>query len=242
LPSGKFPRPTPTDSEEQFGRLKFGADWVGQLKTDELTILDCLRPRWEGYADVWGDRVDPGRTEWRYDGPEELLPVAEKVMERAARGNEQLAYVRRGLALLERFGAGDAPPPGTPYRYAFDPLDPVAKIDRNDRELLIEFRLFYWRFRADAAAPVTGTDEQRRGRKPVYDREFLRRQVFELMNHHGDFLAGDRDWGSQADLERAVQAKFQAEFGSEPATSTIRKLIAEPLKEWRRRRTDAADN
>ena len=34
--------------EERFGKLKFGADWVGQLTSDELTILGYFRPRWEG--------------------------------------------------------------------------------------------------------------------------------------------------------------------------------------------------
>ena len=62
LPRAKFPAPTPTDSEDRFGKLKFGVDWVGQLTTDELTILEHLRPRWEGYVDVSGNRVDPGRT------------------------------------------------------------------------------------------------------------------------------------------------------------------------------------
>jgi hypothetical protein len=152
LPRAKFPTPTPTDSEERFGKLKFGVDWVGQLRTDELTILEHLRPQWEDYVDVSGNRLDPGRTQWRYDGPEELVPMAEKVKERAARGNEQIAYVRRGLKLLKSFGRGDAPPLGSPYRYAFDPLDPVAEIDPNDRALLIEFRVFYWSDRADNAA------------------------------------------------------------------------------------------
>ena len=263
LPRAKFPTPTPTDSEERFGKLKFGVDWVGQLKTDELTILEHLRPQWEGYLDVSGNRVDPGRTQWRYDGPEELVPMAEKVKERAARGNEQVAYVRRGLKLLKSFGRGDAPPLGSPYRYAFDPLDPVAEIDPNDRALLIEFRLFYWSDRADNAAfeapveapmrsestfettlarsgSVTG-GKQGRGPKPVYDREFVRKLVFDLMEEHGEFFAGDPDWGSQVDLEREMQAAFQEALGVEPATSTIRKLIAEPLEDWRRRKV-TADN
>jgi hypothetical protein len=154
LPSDKFPAPTPTDSEECFGKLTFGADWVGKLTSDDLRVLSYLRPRWHGWVDVSGERIDPHRTKWSYEGPEEFRLVADKVKERAARGNEQLAYIRQGLALLKRFGPGNAPPLGTPYQYALDPLDPVAEIDPKDRELLIEFRQYYWRIRGDAVAPA----------------------------------------------------------------------------------------
>ena len=263
MPSNKFPAPTPTDNEDRFGKLKFGADWAGKLTAEETILLGYLHPRWAGWVDTAGNPVDARRTEWRYEGPEEFRAEAEKLKGRAARGNEQVAYVRRGLKLLKSFGRGDAPPLGSPYRCAFDALDPVAEIDPNDRALLIEFRLFYWSDRADNAAfeapveapmrsestfettlarsgSVTG-GKQGRGPKPVYDREFVRKLVFDLMEEHGEFFAGDKDWRSKADLERAVQHKFQREFRSEPATSTIRKLIAEPLEDWRRRKV-TADN
>jgi hypothetical protein len=153
LPSDKFPAPAPTDIEEHFGKLKFGADWVGKLTSDDPRVLSYLRPRWHGWVDVSGERIDPHRTEWSYEGPEEFRLVADKVKERAARGNEQLAYICRGLALLKRFGQGNAPPLGTPNQYALDPLNPVAEIDPKDRELLIEFQ-YYWRIRGDAVAPA----------------------------------------------------------------------------------------
>lgn len=35
LPSNKFPAPTPTDNEDRFGKLKFGADWAGKLTAED---------------------------------------------------------------------------------------------------------------------------------------------------------------------------------------------------------------
>jgi hypothetical protein len=173
LPSNKFPAPTPTDNEDRFGKLKFGAEWAGKLTAEELILLGYLRPRWEGWVDTAGDPVDARRTEWRYEGPEEFRAEAEKLKDRAARGNEQLAHVRRGLRLLRCFGEGHVPPLGTPYQYAFDPLDPVAEMDPDDRALLVEFRVLYWRVRADAVAPAAPVETSIRSeseRRPIPDR------------------------------------------------------------------------
>jgi len=87
---------------------------------------------------------------------------------------------------------------------------------------------------------VEGRQRKGIGRRVVYDREFVRKSVHELMDHHGEFLRGDLKWRSSADLERAVQAALEKKIGTEPATSTVRELIAEPLEDWRRRK--AADN
>jgi hypothetical protein len=173
LPSNKFPAPAPTDNEDRFGKLKFGADWAGKLTAEETILLGYLRPRWEGWVDTAGGPVDARRTEWRYEGPEEFRTEAEKLKDRAARGNEQLAHVRRGLRLLRRFGEDHVPPLGTPYQYAFDPLDPVAEMDPDDRALLVEFRVLYWRVRADAvvpAAPVETSIRSESKRRPIPDR------------------------------------------------------------------------
>jgi hypothetical protein len=75
--------------------------------------------------------------------------------------------------------------------------------------------------------PASG---KRQGRMPKYDRQFIREKVFELMDHHGDFLESDPEWRCQADLERAVIASFENK-GLKPAESTVRKLVTEALKE-----------
>jgi hypothetical protein len=72
----------------------------------------------------------------------------------------------------------------------------------------------------------------RRGPKPRYDRGLVRQIVFQQMDHHGDFSQDDPEWRAQADLERTVQKEFESR-GYDPADSTVRELIAEPLAEWR---------
>jgi hypothetical protein len=71
-----------------------------------------------------------------------------------------------------------------------------------------------------------------RGRKPSYSRASFRKWVFDLMDYHDEFSLDDPEWKSQADLERAVADKFERS-GIEPAESTVRALIREPLAQWR---------
>jgi hypothetical protein len=90
-----------------------------------------------------------------------------------------------------------------------------------------------------AFGPQHEGNRKGRGRRRRYDREQIKNFVFELMDHHGEFVAEDPEWRSQADLERAVLEKLNA-LGLEPAVSTVRDLIREPLEEWHRSRV--ADN
>jgi hypothetical protein len=90
---------------------------------------------------------------------------------------------------------------------------------------------------AAVSGPVPDGGRKRSGQRPVYDREQITRIVFELMNHHGEFDASDPEWRAQADLERAVTETL----GSNPAESTVRRLIKKPLEAWRRSYR-AADN
>ena len=251
----------PVRQVEIRGRLGGQADGRGTYDTFGATSIPGGQA---GSIRGWGTRSMPAVPSGDTKNRRSSARRAEKLKGRAARGNEQVAYVRRGLKLLKSFGRGDAPPLGSPYRYAFDPLDPVAEIGPNDQALLIEFRLFYCSDGADYAAfeapveapmrsestfettlarsgSVTG-GKQGRGRKPVYDREFVRKLVFDLMEEHGEFFAGDKDWRSKADLETrgATQVSKGVSLGA-VATSTIRKLIAEPLEDWRRRKV-TADN
>jgi hypothetical protein len=87
-------------------------------------------------------------------------------------------------------------------------------------------------FNSWIARSAPGRDVHVRGRKPSYGRASIRKWVFDLMDHHGEFYPDDPDWKSQADLERAILDKF-ALSGKAPAESTVRVLIREPLAEWR---------
>src|SRR5262249_22420861 len=82
------------------------------------------------------------------------------------------------------------------------------------------------------ARRVPGRDVAVGGRKPSYDRASIRKWVFDLMGHHGEFSPDDPEWKSQADLERAILDKF-ALSGKTPAESTVRALIRGPLAQWR---------
>jgi hypothetical protein len=216
LPSNIFPAPTPTDIEDRFGKLKFGADWAGKLTAEELKLLGHLRPWWKGWVNTAGDPVDARRTEWRYDGPEEFRAEAGKLKDRAARGNEQLALVRRGLGLLRRFRAGNAPPLDTPYQYA-DPLDPVAEMDPDDRALLVEFRVLYWRDRADAvapAAPVETSIPSENKRRPIPDRVptgKVERAAHDAIKQKWGMVGGPPATMSNQEIANAIKIKCSAE-------------------------------
>jgi len=82
---------------------------------------------------------------------------------------------------------------------------------------------------------VSGADDVRSkplGRKRSYDRTAIRKLVFDLMDHHDEFSPDDPEWKSQADLERAISDEL-ARSEIEPAESTVRALIREPLEQWR---------
>jgi hypothetical protein len=105
---------------------------------------------------------------------------------------------------------------------------PMAAIDGFLRPL------FFFRdvFEAQPKGLTQPAEQKRRGKKPIYDRARIQEIVFEKMDYHGEFDAADPDWKCQADLERAVLAEL-GDKGIAPAESTIRELIAKPLKDWR---------
>jgi hypothetical protein len=75
----------------------------------------------------------------------------------------------------------------------------------------------------------------RRGRKPKLNKQTITDKVFELMNHHGEFVPEDEKWNCQARLEGAV-AEYLSQQEISLATSTIRLQVSSALKEWRARR------
>jgi hypothetical protein len=84
-------------------------------------------------------------------------------------------------------------------------------------EVLRSHLLRYW--------PAT-----RLGRKPKVDKKIITDKVFELMDHHGEFMAADEEWNCQARLEEEI-AKDLNEIPL--ATSTIRHHVVSALKQWR---------
>ena len=111
-----------------------------------------------------------------------------------------------------------------------DPIvpGPLAAIGEKLRPVFFVKNAFE-RALAAVSRPVRRRSE-RRGRRPVYDREQVARIVFEQMDYHGEFAPSDLQWRAQADLERAVMEGL----GSNPAESTVRNLIKKPLEAWRR--------
>jgi hypothetical protein len=61
-------------------------------------------------------------------------------------------------------------------------------------------------------------------------------RVFNLMEHHGEFTAGDLDWNAQARLETAIKDFIGETFKFIPADSTIRAHVVNALKSWREKR------
>ena len=94
--------------------------------------------------------------------------------------------------------------------------------------------MFFFRdkFEAQLKKLTQPAEQKKPGRKRQYDREHIAEFVFEKMEHHGEFQNTDPEWSSQSDLEKAVLDMLSHE-GKAPAESTVRELIAEPLKDWR---------
>ena len=67
----------------------------------------------------------------------------------------------------------------------------------------------------------------RGGRKPVYDWPKIRKAVFELMDHHGEFSPDDPKWNAQARLEEVLSDRFEV------AISTLRERLPKFLEDWR---------
>ena len=76
----------------------------------------------------------------------------------------------------------------------------------------------------------------RRGRAPCVDWAMVDQRVFDLMEYHDEFTAGDLDWNAQARLERAIKDFIGERFKIILAESTIRAHVVKPLKSWREKR------
>jgi hypothetical protein len=76
------------------------------------------------------------------------------------------------------------------------------------------------------------------GRPPAVDWEMVGREVWRLMNHHGEFSADDPDWNAQARLESALADFCETTFDKRPSETTIKDHIREPLRRWRQSRSE----
>jgi hypothetical protein len=80
------------------------------------------------------------------------------------------------------------------------------------------------------------TPQARRGPKPKYDWDAVKRRAFDLLNSRGDYeSAPTRGWARQADLETALLEFMNERFGREAAISTLRRQDKIPawVHEWR---------
>lgn len=88
----------------------------------------------------------------------------------------------------------------------------------------------------EAPSKEAAADRGKGGRKPDLDKETRERAVFDLMDYHGDFSADDPEWNAQARLEGKIRTLVADTTGKEPASSTVRGYVREPLKKWRARK------
>jgi hypothetical protein len=70
--------------------------------------------------------------------------------------------------------------------------------------------------------------KKKKGRRPLYDWAPVQRWVFELMDHHEEFLPGDREWDAQARLEEKISEKMNNDDG--PSESLVREHVSKYLK------------
>jgi hypothetical protein len=76
--------------------------------------------------------------------------------------------------------------------------------------------------------------KKKKGRRPLYDWAPVRRWVFKLMDHHGEFNPGHREWDAQARLEEKISDKMNNDDG--PSESLVREHVSKYLKDWRERK------
>jgi hypothetical protein len=79
---------------------------------------------------------------------------------------------------------------------------------------------------------VDANKAKRGGRPPVVDWSLVEAETVRLMDHHGDFMPGDKKWNAQARLEADLKTYCQKHFGKVPADSTLRGRIPGWLQSW----------
>jgi hypothetical protein len=75
------------------------------------------------------------------------------------------------------------------------------------------------------------------GRTPSVDWSLVENEVFRLMDEHGEFLPGDKEWDSQARLEEAIERFLETTYRRKsPSISTIRRHVRPALQRWKEER------
>lgn len=87
---------------------------------------------------------------------------------------------------------------------------------------------------------TAGTQTQKRGRRPAIDWAVVYEKGCSLMDHHGDFFAGDPNWNHQAKLEGKLADFIASNFGADAvkSESTIRQHTAKALVIWRTKKAE----
>ena len=79
---------------------------------------------------------------------------------------------------------------------------------------------------------------KKRGRPPKFDWDGdIKQRAFAFLNYHGAPNAADREWGTQAALEKAI-----VESGVDVAPSTVRKYASGFIAEWKAEKAKRAGN
>ena len=71
------------------------------------------------------------------------------------------------------------------------------------------------------------------GRPRTYDPATVEAEVIRLMDERGEFDTRDEEWNCLARLEAELMRFCEAEFGKEPARSTLQAPISNGLATWR---------
>jgi hypothetical protein len=83
------------------------------------------------------------------------------------------------------------------------------------------------------AQSASSRAKRRTGRPPKLDWSAVEVEVFQLMDHHGEFSPNDREWNAQAKLEAAVQDLCKLKLHTDISVSRIKEKLPEMLQRWR---------
>jgi hypothetical protein len=96
-----------------------------------------------------------------------------------------------------------------------------------------------WEEAAKYSKPSSNViNNQRRGRKSLYNWTAAKNKVFEILDYYGTPGIDQPELKSSADIERKLADWFVDSAGTAPSESSIRKYISEFRREWEARKAN----